>query len=96
MYIIYRSEIERLTALLLSRTKESNVVEGDKEKLPSTSYHVQNIDAFTSDSLNKHVEEREIGNLDAAFSTPVVNSRVSFVLLLKCLFGVCTFIKSHL
>ncbi|KAL8241530.1 hypothetical protein R6Q59_014884 [Mikania micrantha] len=70
-----RSEIERLTALLVSKTTESNVVEGDKEKLPSTSYHVLRPDAFTSGILNKHVEERETGNFDAAISTPVVNSR---------------------
>ncbi|KAI3809297.1 hypothetical protein L1987_25268 [Smallanthus sonchifolius] len=70
-----RSEIERLTALLLSRTTESNVDGGDKEKLPSTSYHVLRPDTFTSATLNKHMEEREIGNFDAAISTPVVNSR---------------------
>ncbi|KAM0068742.1 hypothetical protein Hdeb2414_s0002g00076531 [Helianthus debilis subsp. tardiflorus] len=70
-----RSEIERLTALLHSRTTESNVVEGDKAKLPSTSYQVVKPDAFASGTLNKHVEEREIRNLDAAILTPVVNSR---------------------
>ncbi|KAI7729009.1 hypothetical protein M8C21_024554 [Ambrosia artemisiifolia] len=71
-----RSEIERLTALLQSRTTESNVVEGDKAKLPSTSYNVVRPDAFPSGTLNKHLEEREVGNFDAAISTPVVNSRV--------------------
>ncbi|KAJ0771379.1 hypothetical protein HanPI659440_Chr07g0268511 [Helianthus annuus] len=70
-----RSKIERLIALLHSRTTESNVVEGDKAKLPSTSYQVVKPDAFASGTLNKHVEEREIRNLDAAILTPVVNSR---------------------
>ncbi|KAJ0771338.1 hypothetical protein HanPI659440_Chr07g0267831 [Helianthus annuus] len=70
-----RSEIERLTALLHSRTTESNVVEGDKAKLPSTSYQVVKPDAFASGALNKHVEEREVRNLDASILTPVVNSR---------------------
>ncbi|KAF5799253.1 hypothetical protein HanXRQr2_Chr07g0302441 [Helianthus annuus] len=72
-----RSEIERLIALLHSRTTESNVVEGDKAKLPSTSYQVVKPDAFASGTLNKHVEEREIRNLDAAILTPVVNSRLA-------------------
>ncbi|KAK9078686.1 hypothetical protein SSX86_002743 [Deinandra increscens subsp. villosa] len=70
-----RSEIERLTALLLSRTPESNFVEGDNEKLPSTSHHAPRPDVFTSGTLNKHVDGREIGNIDAAMSTPAGSLR---------------------
>lgn len=67
-----RSEIERLTALLHSRTTTSDVGEGDKANISDTS-HVMRLEASTSGPLNKHVEERE--NFHAIISTPVVNSR---------------------
>nr|XP_043632155.1 nuclear pore complex protein NUP1-like isoform X2 [Erigeron canadensis] len=68
-----RSEIERLTALLDSRTTESGVGEGDKAKLPN-SPHILRLEASTSGTLNKPAEETE--NYNAAISTPVLHSRI--------------------
>ena len=74
----FRSEIERLTALLQSRTTESpsdNVDEGDRATLPSTTSQLLRLEASTSGPLNKHVADRE--NFHASISTPLANSRVS-------------------
>lgn len=68
-----RSEIERLTALLHSRTIESDVGEEDRAKIPSTTFDLFRPEASTSGTLNTHVETRETSH--AAISTPVVNSR---------------------
>ncbi|KAK1409726.1 hypothetical protein QVD17_36255 [Tagetes erecta] len=63
-----RSEIERLTMLLHSRTTES-VVEVDRAKLPVTTSQVLRLEASTSGILNENLEDRGI-------STPTFNSRV--------------------
>lgn len=86
----YRSEIERLTALLHSRTTTSDVGEGYKANISNTS-HVMRLEASTSGPLNKHVEERE--NFHAVISTPVVNSRVSFILVFCARLLIYDFIK---
>ncbi|XP_024970131.1 nuclear pore complex protein NUP1-like isoform X1 [Cynara cardunculus var. scolymus] len=70
-----RSEIERLTALLHSRTTESpsDDDEGDGSKRPSTTSQLLRLEASTSGPLNKHVEDRE--NFHASILTPRANSR---------------------
>lgn len=81
--VIYciRSEIERLTALLHSRTNESSsagVVERDGANQYS-SPSVLRLESSTSGSRKKPGDERD--NLHAAISTPMVTSRVSNVLM---------------
>ncbi|GJT14356.1 hypothetical protein Tco_0861398 [Tanacetum coccineum] len=71
-----RSEIERLTALLHSRTNESSsadVVERDGANPYSSPSSLLRLEA-SSGSLKKHGDERD--NLHAAISTPIVTSRV--------------------
>lgn len=71
-----RSEIERLTALLHSRTESSSadVVERDGVNPYSSPSSLLRLEASTSGSLQKHGDERD--NLHAAISTPMVTSRV--------------------
>ncbi|PWA60020.1 hypothetical protein CTI12_AA386630 [Artemisia annua] len=72
-----RSEIERLTALLHSRTNESSsadVVERDGANPYSSPSSLLRLEESTSGSLQKHGDERD--NLHAAISTPMVTSRV--------------------
>ncbi|XP_024989451.1 nuclear pore complex protein NUP1-like isoform X1 [Cynara cardunculus var. scolymus] len=71
-----RSEIQRLTALLHSKTIESpdDVVEKDGAKLPSSPSPLLRLEASTSGSLKKHGNERD--NFHADISTPIVSSRV--------------------
>ncbi|KAI3734595.1 hypothetical protein L6452_14067 [Arctium lappa] len=71
-----RSEIQRLTALLHSKTIESpsdDVVERDGAKLPS-SPSLLRLEASTSGALKKYGNERD--NFHADISTPIVSSRV--------------------
>nr|GEV82916.1 hypothetical protein [Tanacetum cinerariifolium] len=71
-----RSEIERLTALLHSRTNESSsagVVERDGANPCSSPSSLLRLEA-SSGSVKKHGDERD--NLHAAISTPMVTSSV--------------------
>ncbi|XP_076892391.1 uncharacterized protein LOC143576314 [Bidens hawaiensis] len=65
-----RSEIERLTTLLHSRTSESDI-EGDRAKLPITTSQVSRLEASTSGIL----KERKTVNFDVPISTPITSSR---------------------
>ncbi|XP_071734684.1 uncharacterized protein [Rutidosis leptorrhynchoides] len=66
-----RSEIERLTALLHSRTTESDAGEGDKAKLPSMSHFLRH-EPSSSGLLSDHVARE---SFRPPISTPLVNSR---------------------
>ncbi|XP_076938728.1 nuclear pore complex protein NUP1-like [Bidens hawaiensis] len=68
-----RSEIERLTTLLHSRTIESDI-EGDSAKPPITASQVSRLEASTSGMLKEHVKERKTVNFHVPISTPITSS----------------------
>nr|XP_043632929.1 nuclear pore complex protein NUP1 isoform X2 [Erigeron canadensis] len=71
-----RTEIQRLTALLHSRTTElpsDDVVERDGAKPHSSPSRILRLEASTSGSQKRHVDERD--NFYAGISTPAVTSK---------------------